>query len=69
MAAQYSSKAGAKQCYERWLQRWVERLSQIISTVGAANVSATQCGECLNQRFWYKRLPSITKWKIQTLQL
>jgi hypothetical protein len=54
-------KAGTTQCYKRWLQRWAERLSQIISTVGAANVSAIQCGECLNRRFWCKHLPSSKK--------
>jgi hypothetical protein len=51
-------KAGATQCCKRWLRRWAERSSRIISTAGAANVSAARCGECLNRRVWCQRLPS-----------
>jgi hypothetical protein len=58
--------AGATRCYERWLQHWAERLSQIISTVGVANVSAARCGEYLNQTAWYKRLSNSKKWRMQT---
>jgi hypothetical protein len=53
--------AGATRCYERWLQRWTEHLKQIRSTVGATNVPATRCSECLIQKVWYKRLSGLSR--------
>jgi hypothetical protein len=57
----YSSNAGATRCYERWFQRWTEHLRQIRSTVGATNVPATRCSECLIQKVWYKRLSGLSR--------
>jgi hypothetical protein len=35
-------------------ERWTEHLRQMRSTVGATNVPATRCSECLIQKVWYK---------------
>jgi hypothetical protein len=45
----------------RWLQRWTEHLREIRSTVGAANVPAIRCSECLIQKVWYKRLSGLSR--------
>jgi hypothetical protein len=33
----------------------------IRSTVGASNLPATQCSECLIQKVWYKRLSGLSR--------